>query len=250
MLACLVAGAGAGLVAGRLAAGGATGPSTPAEVATVAVSASETDVGAIAASLEGSVVSIETTAEVRRGPMVAESTGAGTGVVFADGYILTNSHVVEDAQEVVVITSDGVEVTARVVGADAASDIAVLATDTTGLTPISVADTDTVEVGDTVVAIGNALDLDGSLTVTQGIVSALDRSVDLDTGELGSLMQTDAAISSGNSGGPLVNTDGEVVGINTAVAASGPTVQASNIGFAISIDRALDVAMALLGTAS
>ena len=94
-------------------------------------------------------------------------------------------------------------------------------------------------VGDDVVAIGNALALEGGLTVTRGIVSALDRSIEAGTGTLTGLVQTDAAISSGNSGGALVNADGHVIGINTAVAASGGPVTASNIGFAISIDHAM-----------
>jgi putative serine protease PepD len=96
-----------------------------------------------------------------------------------------------------------------------------------------------VHVGDDVVAIGNALALEGGLTVTRGIVSALDRSIQRGTGTLTGLVQTDAAISSGNSGGALVNAAGQVIGINTAVAASGGSVTASNIGFAISIDHAM-----------
>jgi S1-C subfamily serine protease len=103
-----------------------------------------------------------------------------------------------------------------------------------------------VQVGDEVVAIGNALALEGGPTVTEGIVSALDRSITTGSGTLTGLIQTDAAISSGNSGGPLVDAYGEVVGVNTAVAASGGGVEASNIGFVISIDRALEVARQLI----
>jgi putative serine protease PepD len=105
-------------------------------------------------------------------------------------------------------------------------------------------------VGDEVVAVGNALALEGDMTVTTGIVSALDRSLDTASGTLTDLVQTDAAISSGNSGGPLVDTDGRVVGINTAVATSGGGRQATNVGFAISIDHALDVAEALVDRAA
>ena len=101
--------------------------------------------------------------------------------------------------------------------------------------------------GDVVLAIGNALALEGGMSVTQGIVSALDRTIETETGTLTGLVQTDAAISSGNSGGALVNAAGEVVGINTAVAASYGSVTASNIGFAIAIDDALTVASALIG---
>src|SRR4029077_5930355 len=101
-------------------------------------------------------------------------------------------------------------------------------------------------VGDDVVAIGNALALEGGLTVTEGIVSALDRSIETSSGPLHGLIQTDAAISSGNSGGALVNANGEVIGINTAVATSSGTVQASNIGFAIAIDKARSTATRLI----
>ena len=103
-----------------------------------------------------------------------------------------------------------------------------------------------VAVGDQVVAIGNALALDGGPTVTQGIVSALGRTIDTDQGTLTGLIQTDAAISSGNSGGPLVDAAGEVVGINTAVAASNGQQQASNIGFVIPIANALAIADAVI----
>ena len=96
-------------------------------------------------------------------------------------------------------------------------------------------------VGDDVVAIGNALALEGSPTVTKGIVSALDRSLDTSSGVMTDLIQTDASISSGNSGGPLVNAAGQVIGINTAVAASSQGTTAENIGFAISIDKAMTV---------
>jgi putative serine protease PepD len=104
-----------------------------------------------------------------------------------------------------------------------------------------------VAVGDDVVAIGNALALEGGLTVTRGIVSALDRSIDTGTGTLTDLVQTDAAISSGNSGGALVNAAGEVIGINTAVAASSAGAVASNVGFAISIDHAMATVDRLVG---
>jgi putative serine protease PepD len=105
------------------------------------------------------------------------------------------------------------------------------------------------QVGDQVVAIGNALALEGGPSVTLGIVSALDRAIERRSGTLAGLIQTDAAISSGNSGGPLVNAAGEVVGVNTAVASGGAGVEAANIGFAISIDTATEVARRLLAEA-
>jgi putative serine protease PepD len=115
------------------------------------------------------------------------------------------------------------------------------------MVPVALAVKGSTVVGDPVVAIGNALALEGGLSVTEGIVSALDRSIQTEEGSLTGLLQTDAAISSGNSGGPLVDAAGEVVGMNTAVASSSSTVQASNIGFAIPIHDAVDVAQRLMG---
>ena len=128
------------------------------------------------------------------------------------------------------------------------TDVAVLRVDDpSGLVAADIATAGSAAVGDQVIAIGNALALDGGMSVTQGIVSAVDRSIESDSGTLTDLIQTDAAISSGNSGGPLANAAGQVIGINTAVAASSGGVQASNIGFAISIARALEVADELIG---
>lgn len=213
---------------------------SPASFASVGL-----DVASIIDQLDASIVSIETTVQTRRGPFAVEGEGAGTGVVIDDdGHILTNAHVVVDATSVTV-TLDGTSRTAEIVASDASADIAVLqVSDTTGLQPVDVSAT--VSMGDQVLAIGNALALEGDLTVTQGIVSATGRSIQTTDGTLTGLIQTDAAISSGNSGGPLVNAAGQVVGINTAVAASDGSTQASNIGFAISIDQALAVAGQLI----
>ncbi|MGH9133186.1 MAG: S1C family serine protease, partial [Ilumatobacteraceae bacterium] len=205
-------------------------------------------VAEIVDGLADSVVSIETTVNLRRGPFEAQGSGAGTGVVLDDGYIVTNAHVVEGASEVeITVPGTGATRAATVVGTDPASDVAVLhVDDTSGLVPATLGAADAA-VGDSVVAIGNALALEGGLTVTQGIVSALDRSLATGSGTIDDLIQTDAAISSGNSGGPLVDDHGEVIGINTAVATSGGGVSASNIGFAISIDTALEIAGELIG---
>ena len=137
-------------------------------------------VAEIVDGLADSVVSIETTVRYRRGPFDAEGTGAGTGVVLDDGYIVTNAHVVEGATEVeVTVPGSGATLVATIVGSDPANDIAVLhVDDTSGLVPASLGSSDLAAVGDSVVAIGNALALEGGLTVTQGIVSALDRSVE------------------------------------------------------------------------
>jgi putative serine protease PepD len=202
--------------------------------------------------LEASVVSIETSIVSRRGPMEVEGEGAGTGIVLdPDGDILTNAHVVADATQIYVrVAGDDTPRPARLVASSTTSDIAVVhVDDTTGLVPATRAAEGTTAVGDDVVAIGNALALEGGMSVTEGIVSALDRSIGTESGTLTGLIQTDAAISSGNSGGPLVNARGQVVGVNTAVASSSSGVQASNIGFAIDIDQAVSVAEQLLGHA-
>lgn len=207
------------------------------------------DVAAVVAMVEPSVVSIETEVSVRRGRRIATGAGAGTGVVLEDGLVLTNAHVVDGATGVTVTGADGVVRDAEVLAADPAGDVAVLRVDDlSGLVPATLGSNEAVEVGDDVVAIGNALALEGGLTVTRGIVSAVDRSIETGTGTLTGLVQTDAAISSGNSGGPLVNAAGHVIGINTAVATSGGSVTASNIGFAISIDHALASVDRLLAT--
>jgi putative serine protease PepD len=139
--------------------------------------------------------------------------------------------------------------TATVVGSDADADVAVLKVDDIdGLVPADLGDSSALRVGDDVIAIGNALALEGGMTVTEGIVSALDRQIATEEGSLGGLIQTDAAISSGNSGGPLVNAAGQVVGMNTAVASGSGTVAASNIGFVIPIDTAASVARQMIGT--
>jgi putative serine protease PepD len=167
----------------------------------------------------------------------------GSGVVLsADGEILTNAHVVEGATEVRVRFAGETEPrTARVIAADPGNDLALLRIQATGLTPATFAQPNTVRIGDEVVAIGYALDLDGGPTVTTGIVSALSRTIVTESGVLNRLIQTDAAISSGNSGGPLVNMRAEVVGINTAVARSDASSAANNVGFAISVEEILRV---------
>ena len=247
--AAVAGGAAAGyLVAERAGPARVATPVTPVE--NVALTSSGLDVAAVLDQLDGSVVSISTEVTARRGPFVQRGVGAGTGVVIDDsGLVLTNAHVVEDATSVqVALDGEDGGRTAQVLATDAASDIAVLQVDDAdGLVAADLADAGSVAVGDDVVAIGNALALDGSMTVTTGIVSAVDRTLDTESGTLAGLVQTDAAISSGNSGGPLVDAAGRVVGINTAVAASGGGVQATNIGFAISIDHALQVVDRLLG---
>ncbi len=161
--------------------------------------------------------------------------GAGTGfVISSDGEIATNAHVVADATKIDVEFSDGSTAPASVLGVDRTDDLAVVKVDKTGLTALSLGKSSDLRIGQPVVAIGNALDLTGGPTATEGIVSALDRTIDTNDGEhLTHLLQTDAAINPGNSGGPLLTLDGKVVGINSAGSQG-----AQNIGFAIAIDTA------------
>ena len=165
---------------------------------------------------------------------------AGSGFILTqDGYILTNYHVVENSNSITVTTYDGTAYDAQLIGYDESNDIAVLKVDATDLTPVVLGDSDTLNVGDTVVAIGNPL---GELTfsLTTGAVSALNRPVTFSTGTTMNLIQTDCAINSGNSGGALFNLYGEVIGItNAKYSSSSSSSEASidNIGFAIPIDQ-------------
>ena len=138
----------------------------------------------------------------------------GSGfVISSDGYILTNNHMVEGAKKVIVELADGRKLTAEITGTDPDSDIAVIKIDADNLPYLELADSDTLEVGEWVLAIGNPLGF--SHTVTAGIVSAKGRSVGL--ANIENFIQTDAAINRGNSGGPLLNLEGKVVGMNTAI---------------------------------
>jgi S1-C subfamily serine protease len=160
---------------------------------------------------------------------------AGTGfVISSDGQIATNAHVVADATNIQVKFADGSTATATLLGADRTDDLAVVKVDKVGLTALALGTSADLRMGEPVVAIGNALDLTGGPTATEGIVSALNRTIDTNEGEhLTHLIQTDAAINPGNSGGPLLTLDGKVVGINSA-----GSQDAQNIGFAIAVDTA------------
>ena len=165
--------------------------------------------------------------------------GAGSGfIVSADGLILTNKHVVADAAaDYTVFLNDGTKLPAKVLARDPVQDLAVVKVERTGLPPVTLGDSDQVEVGQTVVAIGNALG-EFRNTVSVGVISGLQRTVTASgpqggPEELAELIQTDAAINPGNSGGPLLNLRGEVIGINTAMAQG-----AENVGFAYLINKA------------
>ena len=165
--------------------------------------------------------------------------GLGTGVIIDDdGHILTNSHVVEGIEDITVTLYDGKTFEARVVGLDRHTDIAVIKIPPNGLHPALLGDSSTLLVGQDVIAIGHALGLAGDPTVSKGVVSGLDRTIGSERGTtLVDLIQTDASINMGNSGGPLVSAQGEVVGINTSILRFG-----QGIGFAVNINDAKIVA--------
>ncbi|MFX1412007.1 MAG: S1C family serine protease [Promethearchaeota archaeon] len=172
-------------------------------------------------------------------------TGAGSGIIISpDGYIVTNNHVVEDANKVTVTLSDGRTFDATIVGTDAQTDLAVVKIDVSNLSYLHFLSNslEQLSVLDPLVAVGNALALPGGSTWTTGVVSNLGRSIEEENGVvLNDLIQTDAAINAGNSGGPLLNAAGQVVGINVAIASN-----AENIGFAISTDTAIPVVQSLI----
>ncbi|WP_405429762.1 trypsin-like peptidase domain-containing protein [Micromonospora sp. NBC_00617] len=203
------------------------------------------DLPKIAASVQDSVVSIAT------------DSGEGSGVVLsADGYVLTNNHVVASASgdTVQVVFADGKNARAKIVGTDPKTDLAVVkANGVSDLKPATFGDSDAMQVGDQVLALGSPLGLQGS--VTAGILSARDRTIRAGEGQqqepnqqsravssISGLLQTDAPINPGNSGGALVNTRGEVIGVNTAIATSGQSTGNIGVGFAIPSNKAKDVA--------
>ena len=202
------------------------------------------DVGAVVDHVAPSIVTIST--DVEGGHAL------GTGVIISgDGEILTNAHVVNGATSIRVRLAGETEPReVNLLAEDTGNDLALLRMAGDGFQPVTFADPDSIHLGDDVIAIGFALGLDGDPSVTLGIVSALDRTIGTDGAFLDGLIQTDAAISSGNSGGALVNAAGEVVGINTAVARSSETTAATNVGFAISVKEALPVIEALRKQAS
>ena len=202
-------------------------PTTDVQTQTVSAG-NEMSVSDIYDAYSGSVVCIQVS--------TANAVGAGTGFVITDdGYIVTCYHVIANATDIAVTFSDSTSYPATLVGGDEDNDIAVLKIDATGLKPVVLGDSDQLRVGDTVTTIGNAL---GTLanTTTSGIVSALDRAIEMSDGSVINVLQTNCTVNSGNSGGPLFNAYGEVIGIvNAKYSSNGFTSNASieGIGFAI-----------------
>jgi len=242
----------AGLVGGGAGFGGAyallgDGPGTALSSSpqgSSAVNAAPGTVTAAAQTVLPSTVDIRAT--------LAQGEAEGSGVVLtANGDILTNNHVVAGSRELTVTLQDGSELPATVVGSSPSYDIAVIRVQgASGLTPAAIGDSNSLQVGQPVVAIGSPRGLTG--TVTTGIVSALDRTVTVQ-GEDGQAvvyngLQTDAPINQGNSGGPLVNLDGQLVGINSAIETTGQNAGSIGLGFAIPIDQARRVAQEIMNT--
>ena len=156
--------------------------------------------------------------------------GSGTGIIIgSNGYIVTNYHVIQNAKDIEVALWDGTSYSAELVGSDILTDLAIVKIGAINLPTIEFGNSEKLRPGDWVFTIGNALAVKGGPSVTLGIVSGLGRTIRTERGDLYDMIQTDAAINKGNSGGPLLNLDGKVVGINTAVYRS-----AQGIGFAVS----------------
>jgi serine protease Do len=220
--------------------------------ATAAPAATAPDANVTAASaVSPAVVTITSTISTGSGRNAASGTGIGSGFIYAaDGYILTNAHVVEGATSLTVKLIDGREFPATVVKTDSAADLAVIKVAATGLPTATIGSSSSLKIGESVLAVGSPL---GTYTdtVTSGILSGVDRSItvaDELTGRPHSftdMLQTDAAINPGNSGGPLVDTTGAVIGINTATAGN-----AEGLGFAIPIDSARTIMAAARANAA
>jgi S1-C subfamily serine protease len=222
--------------------------SPAADAQTVSLTQTEATIR-VANMAKPAVVTITTTGLTGYGPFSMPTTGAGSGfIVSSDGLILTNYHVVMDSRSLTVDLQDGRQLEAQVVSTDQTNDLALIKIAATGLSTLELGDSDAVQVGQLAIAIGSPL---GTFTdsVTQGIVSGLDR--DITVGERGSnftedltgLIQTDAAINAGNSGGPLLDASGRVVGVITA-----STNSAQEIGFAVPINRARALVEAATGS--
>lgn len=217
----------------------------PAQLETITIGSGKAMTPAqVYAQNVNSTVGITTSVTTNFWGFQTTSAASGSGFVLSkDGYILTNHHVIENSSAVTVALYDGTTYDAKVVGYDAANDIAVLKVEATDLTPVVLGDSDKLHVGDDVMAIGNPL---GELTfsLTKGVVSAVDRRVTLSSGSTMNLIQTDCSINSGNSGGALFNIYGEVIGItNAKYSNNGTSSEATieSIGFAIPVNHILSI---------
>ena len=267
LLACALVGGGSGWGAAALAQKNTAGAAAPAAASSdasvmhegkrqsAALQVASVDTSKLLTASEvyaqnvNSTVGITTSITTNYFGYQTTAAAAGSGFILTqDGYILTNYHVVESSSSIKVTTYDGTSYDAQLIGYDESNDIAVLKVDANDLTPVVLGDSDSVSVGDSVVAIGNPL---GELTfsLTAGAISALDRPVTLSSGTTMNLMQTDCAINSGNSGGALFNMYGEVIGItNAKYSSSSSSSEASidNIGFAIPINQVRSIVESII----
>jgi serine protease Do len=217
----------------------------------ITITASDADVEQVVAAARPAVVTIATEGSSGFGRFGAPTSGIGSGIILTtSGYILTNQHVVEGATTLTVVLHDGRQVAGRIVKVSDTTDLALVKIEATGLTAAVIGDASAIKVGQTAIAIGSPLGT-YTETVTRGIISGLDRDVTVTDSQtrrpvdLSGLIQTDAAINEGNSGGPLLDIGGNVIGVNTAVATS-----ARGLGFAIPITAASDlISIARAGTA-
>ncbi len=233
-------------------------PAAPTSVAPVTTGSFATAVRNVAERVKPAVVQItnEQVSVSQFNQPFTVPAGVGSGVIYdAQGHILTNNHVVAGAQKLLVSLPDGRSFQAKLVGADPQTDLAVVQISGSNLPVAQLGNSNQLQVGDWVVAIGNALALRGGPTVTAGVVSALNRTVQEPSSSsapgpfLFDVIQTSAPINPGNSGGPLVNLAGQVVGINTLVAGQASNgVQAQGIGFAIAVSTAKPIADQLVAT--
>jgi len=251
--ATLAVGGTALIVAGPLSSPAAT-PIVPsgATVATTPTgtgAATAADLPTVVAGVRDSVVTITSEGFSSRGFANIPSTGVGSGIVLtANGYILTNKHVVEGSRSLTVELANGEQFPATIVTESQDKDLALIKIDATGLIPAVIGDPSSLQVGETVIAIGSPL---GTFTetVTKGILSATGRTITVQSESTGrpetltGLLQTDAAINPGNSGGPLLDAAGRVIGVNTAV-----STDAQGLGFAIPIDAAASLIAQAVGT--
>jgi S1-C subfamily serine protease len=210
----------------------------PAPTTPTATFGDEVSVASVAGRVIPSIVAVDVNAFLL--------IGSGSGVVYGDnGYIITNNHVIEGADDIFVVFSDGARFPAEVVGTDPVTDIGVLLVERQDLAPVTIGSADEVSIGEPTVAVGNPLALVGGPTVTTGVISALDRRLQVtQSSNLVGLVQTDAPIAPGSSGGALVDAAGRLIGITTAIAVS--DVGAEGLGFAVPVDIAVAVANDLI----
>ena len=215
---------------------------TPAQSITYESAPNESptsDIGKVALQAYDFVVQISTLVYETDGSSSLVATGSGV-VASADGYIITNNHVVDGADKIMVRFSNEVNpVSAVLIGVAPETDLAVVKIDRSDLAYAKFSANESVNVGDLALAVGYSLAIDGLPSLTSGIISGTDRAVDTGDTVLSDLVQTDAALSSGNSGGPLLNSTGNIIGISTMVATGGETDYISNIGFAVSGDKVI-----------